>query len=62
MLFKNLPPEKQSETLDFVKFLYQQVGDAQSKQASLNTHPAFGMWKNRKIDAVQYQQNLREEW
>ena len=63
LLFKNLPPEKQSEALDFIKFLYQRVGGSQPiKQSSLKKHPAFGLWKHRKIDAVKYQQNLRAEW
>ncbi len=60
---KALPPEKQSEVLDFVTFLQQQAEPSQSvKQHSLKKHAAFGSWKNRKIDAVQYQQNLRAEW
>ena len=63
LLLKNLPPEKQSEALDFIKFLYQRVGGSQpAKQISLKKHPAFGLWKSRKIDAVNYQQNLRAEW
>ena len=23
---------------------------------------AFGIWKNKKVDAVEYQRNLRSEW
>lgn len=59
-----LPPEKQSEVLDFIAFLGQRVAAAQpvKKQRTLRNHPAFGSWKNRKIDAVQYQQDLRAEW
>lgn len=33
----------------------------QKSQQSLRTHPAFGSWRNRGIDAVAYQQNLRNE-
>jgi hypothetical protein len=33
-----------------------------STRRSLKTHPAFGLWKDRNIDAVNYQQNLRSEW
>lgn len=63
LLFKNLPPEKQSEALDFIKFLYQRGGLSEPvKQHSLKKHPAFGLWKDRKIDAVKYQQDLRAEW
>ena len=59
----NLPPEKQSEVLDFIAFLQERVGLSQpAKRLSLKKHAAFGSWKNRKIDAVQYQQNLRAEW
>ncbi len=58
-----LPVEKQSEVLDFISFLQQRVASSQTvKPRSLKKHPAFGSWKNRKIDAVQYQQDLRAEW
>lgn len=63
LLFKNLPPEKQSEVLDFIEFLYQRVGGSEPvKRPSLKKHPAFGLWKHRKIDAMKYQHNLRTEW
>ena len=58
-----LPPEKQSEVLDFIAFLQQRVNAPPPVQRrSLKKHTAFGSWKNRKIDAIQYQQNLRAEW
>ena len=58
-----LPPEKQSEVLDFITFLQQRANVSQSIQPdSLKKHPAFGSWKSRKIDAIQYQQTLRAEW
>jgi hypothetical protein len=58
-----LPPEKQSEVLDFISFLQQRTGTAQpAKRLSLKKHTAFGSWKGRKIDAVEYQRNLRSEW
>jgi len=58
-----LPPEKQSEVLDFIAFLQQRTKAAQkAKPRSLKAHPAFGSWKQRGIDAVRYQQNLRAEW
>ncbi len=58
-----LPPEKQGEVLDFISFLQQQTGISRpSDRRSLKKHPAFGSWKNRKIDAVKYQQDLRTEW
>ena len=47
-----LPPDKQIEVVDFIRFL----------QQPLKNHAAFGSWKHRKIDAIQYQQNLRAEW
>jgi len=57
-----LPPEKQSEVLDFITFLQQRVSALQPiKHRSLKKHSAFGSWKNRKIDAVKYQQSLRGE-
>jgi hypothetical protein len=60
---KTLPPEKQGEVLDFISFLQQRAALSQpAKRPSLKNHPAFGSWKNRKIDAVKYQQDLRAEW
>lgn len=58
-----LPPEKQNEVLDFIAFLEQRVADAKPvKKHSLREHAAFGSWKNRNIDSLQFQQNLRMEW
>ncbi len=58
-----LPAEKQSEVLDFITFLQQRANASQLvKRRSLKKHSAFGSWKNRKIDAIKYQQNLRAEW
>ena len=56
------PPEKQSEVLDFVAFLQKQVATSQpAKKHTLREHPAFGLWHNRKIDALAYEQALRAE-
>ena len=58
-----LPPEKQSEVLDFITFLQQRAGLSKSeRKRSLKNHAAFGLWKHRKINAIDYQQNLRSEW
>jgi len=58
-----LPPEKQSEVLDFVTFLQKRVGVSQpARRRSLRRHPAFGSWRGRKIDALAYEQTLRAEW
>lgn len=58
-----LPPEKQSEVLDFITFLQQRAGLSKStRKPSLKKHAAFGSWKHRKISAIDYQQNLRSEW
>ena len=61
---RQLPPEKQSEVLDFVTFLQQrlEVSSRPAKGRSLRQHPAFGSWRERKIDALEYQRNLRAEW
>jgi hypothetical protein len=59
----SLPPEKQSEVLDFIAFLQQRISQPRPTQRhSLKQHAAFGAWKNRNIDAIEYQQNLRAEW
>ncbi len=60
---KQLPPEKQNEVLDFVTFLRQRLAFTQpARQRSLRQHPAFGSWRGRNIDALEYQHNLRSEW
>ena len=59
----DLPLEKQDEVLDFIAFLRQRTTTSQKKkQRSLKTHPAFGVWQNRQLDAIAYQQDLRAEW
>ena len=59
-----LPPEKQSEVLDFVTFLQQRTANVSTpaQRRTLRQHPAFGAWRGRNIDALNYEQNLRAEW
>ena len=59
-----LPPEKQSEVLDFVSSLRQQLTRSASryKQRPLRDHPAFGSWRGRGIDALAYERSIRSEW
>jgi hypothetical protein len=60
---RNLPPEKQGEVLDFVNFLQHKANQPQPAQRrSLRKHPAFGSWRGRKINALEYELNLRSEW
>jgi len=63
-LVSQLPPEKQSEALEFVNHLHQQLAEAAQpdRRRPLRDHPAFGSWRERKIDALQYEQALRAEW
>jgi len=57
-----LPPEKQGEALDFILFLQQRSIVKLQKRNPLRTHPAYGSWRGRNIDALTYQQNVRSEW
>ncbi len=61
---KQLPPAQQREVLDFAEFLAQRVHQAEPEtvQRSLHSHPAFGIWRDRSIDALAYQEALRAEW
>ena len=60
---RQLPVEKQREVLDFVTFLQLQASpQIKPRGSSLEKHPAFGSWKERKIEALDYEQNLRAEW
>ena len=60
---KQLPPEKQTEVLDFITFLRERVASGRPAQGgSLRQHPTFGSWRARNIDALAYQQKLRAEW
>ncbi|MBC7225678.1 MAG: DUF2281 domain-containing protein [Thermoflexales bacterium] len=58
----HLPPEKQSEVLDFILFLRRQLSARVPSRRSLKDHPAFGSWKGRGIDALEFQEQLRSEW
>ncbi|MFN3761834.1 MAG: DUF2281 domain-containing protein [Anaerolineae bacterium] len=57
-----LPPEQQSEVLDFVLFLRQRLSARTTLRRSLRDHPAFGSWKGRGIDALKFQEQIRSEW
>ena len=58
-----LPPEKQQEVLDFVRFLRERLTVRQPvRRAPLSAHPAFGSWRDRKVDALKYQEERRSEW
>ncbi len=60
---RKLPPEKQHEVLDFVTFLQRRISTTMpAGKRSLRQHPAFGTWRNRHIDALEYEQSLRAEW
>jgi hypothetical protein len=59
---RQLPPEKQSEVLDFVTFLQQRLEDRPARPRPLRQHSAFGSWQGRNIDALKYQDALRAEW
>jgi hypothetical protein len=32
------------------------------RKVDFRNHPAFGSWKDRDVDSVKYQRNLRAEW
>ncbi len=61
---RELPPDKQREVFDFVSFLQQQQRTARKdiKQRSLRQHPAFGSWRGRNVDGLDYQRAVRTEW
>ena len=61
---RRLPPEKQSEVLDFVTFLQQRTSTILPTVPgrSLRQDPAFGAWRARAIDALRYEQTVRAEW
>lgn len=33
-----------------------------SRQTFSSKDPAFGLWSNRKIDGLEYQERIRNEW
>jgi hypothetical protein len=58
-----LPPEKQSEALDFILSLQKQNSIKKPRtKVSIRQHPAYGSWRGRNIDAIKYQQDIRSEW
>jgi hypothetical protein len=32
------------------------------RRLDFRSHPAFGSWKDREVDSVEYQRKLRAEW
>jgi hypothetical protein len=62
-VLEKLPQEKQNQVLDYILFLQQRMAASPSKKAeSLAKHHVFGSWKKRKINALDYQRDLRAEW
>lgn len=59
---RQLPPEKQSEVLDFINSLQEMGSPRPARPRSLRQHRAFGSWRERQIDALKYEQALRTEW
>jgi len=61
---RQLPLEKQVEVLDFISFLQQQMTLAKQpvNHRSIREHPAFGSWRERDVDSLNYQSALRAEW
>lgn len=61
---KKLSPEQRVQVLELIARLLKNEGEAgsPSRSASLKAYPAFGSWKERNIDALEYQQQLRDEW
>ena len=61
---ERLPPAQQREVLDFAEFLAQRVKqmELEVQPRSLRSHPAFGIWRERAIDGLSYQETLRAEW
>lgn len=60
---RELPPESQREVLEFIHLLRTRASEIDRLgKRSLKSHPAFGSWKERAMDAIQYQQRLRREW
>jgi hypothetical protein len=58
-----LSPEQQQEVLNFIFFLKQRaVARPLHPHRSLCDHPAFGLWKSRRMDALAYQESLQAEW
>jgi len=58
-----LPPDKQTEVLDFIAFLLQRDSlSGRLRRRPLEKHPTFGLWRKRKIDPLKYQQAVRAEW
>jgi metal-responsive CopG/Arc/MetJ family transcriptional regulator len=38
------------------------IGDFLAKRHSIHQDDAFGLWGNRKVDGLVYQERLRSEW
>ncbi|MBI5142737.1 MAG: DUF2281 domain-containing protein [Nitrospirae bacterium] len=64
----SLPEHQQLEVLDFILFLEHRKpfaaipANSDGRKPSFAEHPAFGLWKDREIDSVEYVRALRAEW
>ncbi|KXK12147.1 MAG: hypothetical protein UZ14_CFX002002501 [Chloroflexi bacterium OLB14] len=56
-----LPPEKQNMALEYILSLQKQAIKPH-KKISLRQHPAYGSWRKRNINALNYEHALRSEW
>ena len=50
------------ETIRFLKSLAEGNGDSASNAVNHDTDDAFGIWRDRKIDGLDYQRRIRNEW
>lgn len=59
-----LPEAQQHAVLEYVTALrsHGEPLDASVRETSLGTHPAFGSWAKRNVDALVFEQQLRSEW
>lgn len=59
---QHLPLEKQGEALEFIRSLQKKSRPKPTGKISLRKHPAYGLWRGRNINALDYQQKVRTEW
>lgn len=50
------------ESISRAEAIRRAIDEFLSAKLPLNDNRAFGLWKNKKIDGLKYQQRLRSEW
>jgi len=61
-LVKSLDEVVKREKCSRAALIREAVSEYLDRQAKSSAEGAFGIWKGKKVDALKYERNLRNEW